>query len=42
MLRNIIIMGKKEEKGFLKRFFGDNVSSRVVEKANCPVFFVGQ
>lgn len=38
---DVIILGAKQKKGWLDRFFGDHVIENVIRKANCPVFVVG-
>jgi len=38
---DVIILGAKQKKGWLGRFFGDHVIENVIRKAACPVFVVG-
>jgi len=38
---DVIILGAKQKKGWLDRFFGDHVIENVIRQAPCPVFVVG-
>jgi len=38
---DVIILGAKQQKGWLGRFFGDHVIENVIRQAPCPVFVVG-
>ena len=38
---DVIILGAKQQKGWLGRFFGDHVIENVIRLAPCPVFVVG-
>ena len=38
---DVIILGAKQQKGWLDRFFGDHVIENVIRLAPCPVFVVG-
>jgi len=37
---DLIIMGRKKARSWIGRLLGDNVSSKVVAEASCPVLFV--
>jgi len=38
---DVIILGAKQQKGWLGRLFGDHVIENVIRQATCPVFVVG-
>ena len=38
---DVIILGAKQKKSWLGRFFGDHVIENVIRQAPCPVFVVG-
>jgi nucleotide-binding universal stress UspA family protein len=38
---DVIILGAKQPRGWMGRFFGDHVIENVIRKAPCPVFIVG-
>ena len=38
---DVIILGAKQQKGWLGRLFGDHVIENVIRRAPCPVFVVG-
>jgi nucleotide-binding universal stress UspA family protein len=37
---DLIVMGKRRNRGLFRRVFGDNVAGKVVEDSPCPVLFV--
>lgn len=39
---DLIIMGKNRHRGWLQRFLGDNISSKVLKMAPCPVLVVAE
>lgn len=39
---DLIIMGKRKNKGLLDRLFGGNITGRVIRMASCPVLIVNQ
>jgi len=38
---DVIVLGAKQRKGWLDRFFGDHVIENVIRSAPCPVFVIG-